>query len=110
MCIVCLQYSCISVLHVFIQLYEVLKKEKEVQLSFTNSDSEEDVEQVSQTKEDARPAFPDHVIYRIINLLGELRHCIRMAQEKLFRNDVSKSLLFHIFSLAKTELNYESFT
>ncbi|XP_064397093.1 uncharacterized protein LOC135343970 isoform X2 [Halichondria panicea] len=91
-------------------LYEALKKEKEVQLSFTNSDSEEDVEQVSQTQEDARPAFPDHVIYRIINLLGELRHCIRMAQEKLFRNDVSKSLLFHIFSLAKTELNYESFT
>ncbi len=104
-------YSCISVLHVFIQLYEVLKKEKEAQLSFTNSDSEEDVEQVSQTKEDAqRPAFSDLVIYRIIGFLGNLGPCIRRAQENLYFNDVSKNLLYHIFELAKIEPNYKSFT
>ncbi len=41
-------------LHVFIQLYKALKNEKQLQLSFTSSDSEADIDEPKQTQQKAR--------------------------------------------------------
>ncbi len=41
-------------LHVFIQLYKALKNEKQLQLSFTSSDSEADIDEPQQTQQKAR--------------------------------------------------------